>query len=99
MRPFFSVEQDLVGIVAEEVEHGRGEVLGCHGISNGVSGMSVAFTVDVSSFDTTPCEDSAVAVGPMFSAGVIRGDLGSSSEFTDPSDDCIVEHTPFFEVF
>ena len=99
MRPFFAVEKDLVGIITEKMKHGGGEVLRCHGITNGVSGMSVAFSVDVSPFGSATCEDSAVAVGPMFSAGVIRSDLGSSSEFTYPSDDCIVEHAAFFEVF
>ena len=99
MWSFFSVEQDLVGIVSKKMKHGGGIVLRCHRIAYRVSGVSVAFSVNVSAFDSATCEDSAVAIRPVFSSSVIGGDLGSSSELTDPSDECIVEHAPFFEVF
>ena len=61
--------------------------------------MTIALAIDGPLGDSATGEDPAVAIRPMLTACILRGDLGFASELADPSDDRIVEHSASLEVF
>lgn len=83
---------------AEGVQHGGSQISGRHWIIGGEPSDFVAGPVDAAAVDTGTGDQSTVAEGMMFAAGICGGDLWTASEFTDPDDQGVIQHVAIAQI-
>ena len=89
----------LVGIEAEEVIHGGGDVFGVGRAADGVAALIVGSADNLPSSDTSSEEHTPVGSRPMLtaSAGSVA-DCRCTSMFTDDHDQRLVQQATLFQV-